>query len=1047
MTGVADGREVVGLGPAQWPIYVAVGGAVVHRRTTLTVPVDGIAPDVLATLAPTLASFDACCLSLLDVAGLQVPVQRREPAPRFTQTAETGPTDADSGQCLIVSQTGPPARLTVSLPAVVVDGAAMALLWDQIRRLLATPPATSLPSPDLDLAGVGTGPDLDLLDVAQWQREEAEEDDPGAFGAAFRAVLAARTAADGHVPDYEFHDCPAELLAAAGEVPGRLDDVLGLALLLALPEPEHGEVRHLARLFDGRGIDLLRPVLGRLDALLPVPVGITGTDTVATAAATVAAVRDRSEQRFQDSVVAATSDAVSTWRGLVEAGAPVVGVAVEPTLTPLTLPSGQRVVPVVTDHDPGPADLLLLVGSGPDGDRLRIRHDPARVGVDPADLAERLGVVLRQLADPQRTLAGITRIGPRERARLGAALTGSRVADAGRTRLDSRILGHAATSPDRVALRDGGTQLTYRQLAAGVTQVAARLDRAGVRAGDLVAVDSGGLLPFVTGSLAVLGRGAAFVPLDPAAPAEHRRRLLDRIGVRAVLGADGTAEAYGPGRGDLEPIPVSPVDPLRSDPAAPAYLLFTSGSTGVPNPVLVPHRALSGYAESIIDRLGLDGDSVGASPAAFTADLGITTLWPVLAAGGQVVGVAPEARLDADRFAAVVEGAGVTVLKITPSHLSALLATPAAARCLPSRTLVLGGEPLSRQLADQIGKLAPQVRIVNHYGPTETTVGVSAGPVDADEGAGAPTVGTPLPHARLVICDHDGQPVPAGHRGTLAIGGAGLALGYLGDPRLTAARFRPDPDATHGERVYLSGDLASVGPDGRIRLHGRDDDQVKIRGWRVDPAQCAQVLREHPAVRDAAVVAVGVGGVGAGVGGADTSLVAFAVVTDGTDVDPLLRFVADRAPEHLVPARLHLVDALPRLGNGKVDRAELRRRAAAQHLVRVGPRTDLEFVLATIWSELMNGVEVDVTANLFAAGAHSLLVTQALGRLRELLDVQVGIDAFFRYPSIESFAAQLASGPDAAALHRRAATVAQVLRMTDEQVDDALLNHAEGNQA
>ncbi|MFG1891297.1 AMP-binding protein [Micromonospora sp. NPDC049051] len=1027
MMGYDDTRETIGLGPAQWPLYVAAGAALGQRRTVLSVSWGPAAPD-LDRVRDLLAQYDACCLALLSMPGLTVPVQRREPGP-------LGPADTPAQSALRLVDAAQGRRLEISLPAVMVDAVSLRLLWDQLAALLSGRPVDR--------------PELDYLDVAEWQREEAEESSPGAVSAAFRAVLAARDAsAQRPAPEHVEHRCGPELLTAARAVPGDLSDVLSAALLLALPAPHADGRRHVANLVPGRGIEALRQVVGRLDLLAPVPVEVPADATVRDLLAAVADARRAAQQEYTRQTVPALLSALTAWQQLAGSGEPLAGVLVEPPFTPLEQPSAAPLTPEVSGFDAGPADLLVRVVEGTADGAVFIRHDRTRPVLAPELLEERLTVILAQFAGADRPVRGLTRTGAQERARLRAVLrgadgTGPGAGDA--TPVERLILDRADAGPQRIALSAADGELTYGELRDRAYRGAQSLAAAGIGPGSVVAVASGRLVPYVVGCLATRLVGAAFLPIDPTMPSGHRQRLLERAGAAAVLGGPDLAvdapERTGTGRPHVD-IPTGPADAPTPAPdqvpvplSAPAYVLFTSGSTGVPNPVAVPGTALAGYVRSITRRLSLTADSVAASPAAFTADLGVTALWPVLAAGGRVVEIPLAARLDADRFAGLVAGHGVTLLKITPSHLRALLSAAPAADCLPRDVLVLGGERLDESLVAQARQLRPELTVINHYGPTETTVGVLTAPVTGTDPC---PVGTPLPHVTVAVLDDAGEPVPFGHRGELVVGGPALALGYPGDPRLTAWRFRPDPQATHGERVYRTGDVASVDEAGQVWLHGRLDDQIKIRGWRVEPAQSASVLREHPAVRDAAVVAVETAG--------QVALAGFVVAEAGSTETQLLRYAAEHLPEQLVPTRLHLLDRLPLLPNGKVDRAELVRHAATRATAIVGPRTDLEFVLADVWSELMNGAEIDVTVNLFQAGAHSLMATQALSRLRELLDVDLRIDDLFSHPSVEALAGRLAGGERSADTQRRAALAARVLRMTDEQVDEYLRNGAEAGR-
>ncbi len=328
-----------------------------------------------------------------------------------------------------------------------------------------------------------------------------------------------------------------------------------------------------------------------------------------------------------------------------------------------------------------------------------------------------------------------------------------------------------------------------------------------------------------------------------------------------------------------------------------AYVIYTSGSTGTPKGVAVTHRQLAGYVAGIRERLDLAAGTSFATVSTIAADLGNTAIFPALCGGGCLHLIATERVTDADALAGYFSRHPVDCLKIVPSHLAALLASAThPARLLPRRRLVLGGEPAHWELVDRIAALAPECRIFNHYGPTETTVGVLTYPVGQRPPTGQPAIvplGRPLPNTQIYLLDGYGHPVPIGMVGELYIGGAQVARGYLHRPDLTAERFVPNPFTENKEqrtknkepkiedrelkiedsslaaqeklssilyppsssRLYRTGDLARHRPDGTIEFLGRADDQVKIRGFRVEPGEVAAVLRRHPVIQDAAVVA------------------------------------------------------------------------------------------------------------------------------------------------------------------------------------------------
>ncbi|WP_372094848.1 amino acid adenylation domain-containing protein [Tistrella mobilis] len=526
--------------------------------------------------------------------------------------------------------------------------------------------------------------------------------------------------------------------------------------------------------------------------------------------------------------------------------------------------------------------------------------------------------------------------------------------------------------PAAVAVVDGARAITYGDLARDAARLAARLGALGVRPGDRVALIAPRSAGFVAAVLGIWRAGAAYVPLDPAAPAA---RLADQIGdsqARAVIGPDGDLPADPAGWGDEE----APAVPLH--PAAEAYVIFTSGSTGRPKGIAVSHGALAAYLDGLVARLALGDDPlrVGwvSTPA---ADLGHTALFGALRLGAELH-IADEARIfDPDRFGAWMADHAIDLIKIVPGHLAALLDAAEPARVLPRRALVLGGEALTAGLAARIAELAPGCRLINHYGPSETTVGVLT-----DEGgmakAGRHALGRPLGHAAVRILDRAGNPVAPGMAGEIVIGGATLAHGYVGRPGQTAERFIPDAAGLPGARVYLTGDRGRARDDGRIDFLGRLDDQVKIRGYRVEPEEVATVLRGLPGVAAATVIA-------RPDAHGRLRLLGYAAGS-GLDGARLRQALAERLPDALVPAAVMVLDRLPLTPNGKIDRKALPDEpgaAAAAAPAKPAPRTATEAALHAIWCQVLRRDDIGVTDNFFASGGDSILSLQLVARARK----------------------------------------------------------------
>ena len=516
------------------------------------------------------------------------------------------------------------------------------------------------------------------------------------------------------------------------------------------------------------------------------------------------------------------------------------------------------------------------------------------------------------------------------------------------TTLTALIAAQAARVPERVAVVAGKTTRTYAQLGERARELAAHLRALGVARNAPVGLLLDRSADAVVGLLGILEAGGAYMPLSLDAPAAGLAQQLAESGATVVVTAGGLASRL-PGNARVvlvdrrvaEPVATSAdIQPARPDDLA--YVLFTSGSTGTPKGVAVTHANAVHYARAIsrvladshVDAAGdgfavLDGWRFGIA-STFATDLGHTSLLSSLLAGGTLHVLEPEATADSSRFAREVAAHPLDLLKITPSRLAALTAGArdgTLAQLLPARWLVLGGEATSIDFARELLD-AGRCRVLVHYGPTEVTVGActfeaTRAALDAAVAAGARTVpiGRPLANTVAHVVDARGALTAPGVEGELWLAGAGVARGYLNRDALTADRFVE----RDGRRWYRTGDHVRRLSSGDLEFLGRADDQVKIRGYRVELSAIELTLRAHPGVADAVALL-------AGENDAERRLVAYVVPrADGYSVshsdeatsERVREWAAAQLPEHMVPAAVVLLTALPISANGKVDRAAL----------------------------------------------------------------------------------------------------------------------------
>jgi amino acid adenylation domain-containing protein len=637
---------------------------------------------------------------------------------------------------------------------------------------------------------------------------------------------------------------------------------------------------------------------------------------------------------------------------------------------------------------------------------------------DALRLADQLEAALRGVVrDPTRDFAEIDILGPEEWKRTIEDLNATAVSFPDDPGIHDLFEAQVARCPDRCAVVYEDGVLTYRALDERATALAARLRARGIGAGTAVGIHAERSADMIVAILGILKSGGAYVPLDQSLPKLRLEALVRESHMTTVVSHRALADVFQDI--DIDVVVLDDVvldDDLRSQgaasepnavtvtPADLAYVLFTSGTTGVPKGVAVEHRQIVNYARGVAERFEVSDGEHMALVSTFAADLGNTVVYAALTTGGTLHVVSEHRRSNPDALAQYFARWPIDCLKVVPSHLEALLSASAPQHVLSCRRIVLGGEATPWALIDRIEALS-SAKVFNHYGPTETTVGATTCSLlqgRRDPYSGSLPIGRPLPNYRAYILGSGGRPAPIGVTGELYIGGGGVARGYLNRPAETAERFVPDPIGADGQRLYRTGDRARQLPGGDIEFRGRVDDQIKIRGYRVEQAEVEAVVASCPAVRHAVVVA-------RREAEGEARLVAYVVLRQPeVTVADLTTFAEQRLPDYMVPSVFVTLPSLPLNRNGKVDRRALPAPdASTARENAVAPRTATEQKLADIWRKLLRVDVIGVRESFFDRGGHSLSAMQLVSRIRQHFDVELPLLSIFETPTIEGIAARI----------------------------------------
>ena len=563
-------------------------------------------------------------------------------------------------------------------------------------------------------------------------------------------------------------------------------------------------------------------------------------------------------------------------------------------------------------------------------------------------------------------------------------------------------------TPDVTAIAFESESVSYRELNSRANQLAHYLIKNGVGPEVRAGVYMERSIEAVVALLAVLKAGGAYIPLDPAYPADRLTFMLEDAQVTVLLTLDHLIMALPPVAarsevitldsdwnmiaGEKDSNPVTEVSARNL-----AYVIYTSGATGIPKGVLIEHRGVCNLVQAQVKEFGLDQFSRVLQYASLSFDASVSEIFTTLLAGGELHLAKQDSLLPGPSLAGLLRDCSITAVTLPPS----VLAVQSEGDLDELQTVVSAGENCS---IDIVARWARGRRFINAYGPTETSVCATMAVCSTDDES--LTIGRPIANTKIYLLGADQNPVPVGVAGEVHVGGVGLARGYLNRPDLTAEKMVPNPFSDErGARLYKTGDLARYMVDGRLEFLGRVDHQVKIRGYRIELGEIESLLTNNPAIEDAVVMA-------REDSPGDKRLVAYVVAGEPASVQAseLKDLLKQKLPDFMVPAHFVIMDRFPLTANGKVDRRALPPPETGRPEVKseyVAPNSDSEKIIAAIWQEVLNIEEVGIYDNFFDLGGNSLLLVQVHAGLLEHFDTDVTIVDLLIYPTVHSLASYI----------------------------------------
>ncbi|AUS99564.1 non-ribosomal peptide synthetase [Nostoc sp. CENA543] len=614
--------------------------------------------------------------------------------------------------------------------------------------------------------------------------------------------------------------------------------------------------------------------------------------------------------------------------------------------------------------------------------------------------------------------------------------------------IDQLFTQQAQATPNRIAVEDADSQLTYQQLNAKANQLAKFLQHIGIKKGEIVGILKERDINFLIGILAIYKAGGAYLPIDSQYPTDRIKYMVSNSEVKIILTDSSCLDMFTELVGDnlhlkslvcldkaentinsavltdiniynqLHFQDLSTEDFITSNTGTdPAYMLYTSGSTGLPKGAIVRHDGAINHIYAQFDELELTADFAFLQSAPSSTDISVWQFLAPLLIGGKTVIVDTESGFIPDKLFKVLQEKSITVVELVPAVFGGLIdyicQLPEEQRQLPDlKWMMVVGEPVSVKRVNQWLSLYPAIRIADAYGPTEAADDITQFIIDQPlpENQRTVSIGQPLTNLNIYILDREMRLVPIGFPGEICVSGIGVGDGYWQNPEKTKSSFIPNPfpsstkklPAGNPDLMYKTGDLGRWLPDGNIEFLGRIDNQVKIRGFRVELEEIEAMLRQHSSVRETVVIVREDNG--------DKRLVAYVVPQPESSADlvsELRQILKQRLPQHMMPSAFMLLDDLPLAPSGKVDRRALPAPDFTQlqsEKTFVAASTPIQEILMGIWAEVLSLEKVGIHDNFFELGGHSLLATRVISKVRQAFEVELPLRRLFEQPTIAGLA-------------------------------------------